>query len=145
MGRYADIVLLRLLVTTRGAQARTHAFELWVGLAGFVSGVVFAYAPASLDGNALAHTIGYPLAAAYTVAYAAAGVMIWWGLLRPSPAWEVAGLILLGAGTAANGVAVLATFGMAGVATSLTLIALAAAAAARAWLVYHAYRPRAAE
>lgn len=128
-------LLVSLERTLRGRNAILNIFEMWVGLAGIIAGVVFIYSPASLDRNALANTIGYKLAATWTIAYMLSGGGIWYGLLRPSPKWEVAALWILGTATAANGVSILSIFGLRGAATAATLISLTMAAWARAWFV----------
>lgn len=121
--------------TLRGRNALLNIFELWVGLAGVISGAVFLYSPASIDHDALAHTVGYGLAATWTIAYMIAGAGIWIGLLKPSPKWEVAALWILGGATSANGISILGIFGIRGAATAVTLISLALASWARAWFV----------
>lgn len=128
-------LLARLDRTLRGRNAILNIFELWIGLAGMISGAVFLYSPASIDHDALARTIGYGLAATWTIAYMLAGVGIWVGLLRPSPRWEVAALWILGGATAANGISILGIFGLRGAATAVTLISLTSASWARAWFV----------
>lgn len=132
--RTAD-VLARLRSTLRGRNAVFHVFELWVGLAGILSGVVFFYSPAAIDHNALAVTVGFPLAALWSVCYFLAGLGVWWGLLRPSPRFEVSALWLLGSATFINGVAILSVFGLRGAATSVTLLTLTAASWLRAVVV----------
>jgi hypothetical protein len=131
-------MLRRISRTVRGRNAVLNIFELWIGIAGFVSGVVFAYAPASIDHNALANEIGHSLAATYTVGYALSGCVIWYGLLRPSPKWEIVGLYVLGIATAADGISVLSTFGVRGTLSAVTLITLTFAAWVRAWFVQSA-------
>jgi hypothetical protein len=128
----------RLARTVRGRNAVMNVFELWVGLAGIVSGFIFFYDPAAIDHNALAQTIGFGLAATWNVLYFISGAMIWYGLLRPSPRWEVIGLFMLGSATAISGVAIVSFFGMRGAATASTLFALAAAAWLRGGFVYKA-------
>lgn len=128
----------RLQKTLRGRNALLNLFELWVGLAGVISGLVFFYDPLSISNNALAHTITFPIAAAWSVSYFFSGLIIWYGLLRPSPRWEVAGLILLGSATAIEGVAIISYFGLRGAATASTLISLAVASWLRSGFVYKA-------
>jgi hypothetical protein len=125
----------RIRVTLRGRNALLHVFELWIGLAGVISGIVFFYRPASIDQDALTQTIGRTPSAIWIVSYMVAGAIIWFGLLRPSPRWETAGLWLLGAATSINGIAILDIFGWRGVATASTLLALTAAAWLRALIV----------
>jgi hypothetical protein len=125
----------RLQRTLRGRNAILNIFELWVGLAGIITGVVFLYSPASIDNNALSKTIGYLLSAGWNLSYLLAGLLIWLGLLRPSPRWEVVGLYLLGSATAINGVAITSYFGLRGVATASTLFALGIASWLRASFV----------
>src|SRR3954462_2343856 len=79
----------RVARTLRGRNAVLNIFELWVGLAGVVSGVIFFYDPAAIDNNALAQTIGFGLAATWNIMYFISGLLIWYGLLRPSPRMEV--------------------------------------------------------
>jgi hypothetical protein len=133
--RIPATVVSRLRQTLRGRNALLHVFELWVGLAGIVSGIVYFYSPASLDGNAVSRTVGGSVAAVWIVGYAIAGTLIWYGLLKPSPRWEVVGLWLLGSATATNGIAIISVFAIRGVPSSATLIALTAAAWLRAMTV----------
>jgi len=128
----------RLARTLRGRNAVLNIFELWVGLAGVVSGVIFFYDPAAIDNNALAQTIGFGLAATWNIMYFISGLLIWYGLLRPSPRMEVTGLFILGSATAISGVAIISFFGMRGAATASTLFALAIAAVLRGGFVYKA-------
>src|SRR5258706_13320593 len=111
---------------------------MWVAFAGIVSGIVFFSSPASIDGNAISQTIGHGLSFAWIVGYFSAGVGIWYGLLRPSPRWEVGGLFILGSATSVNGIAILSIFGMRGVATASTLLTLTVAAWIRAVFVLRA-------
>lgn len=125
----------RLRHTLRGRNAILHVFELWVGLAGIVSGIVFFYEPASINRDAISITVGHAAAEAWVLSYLVSGLLIWFGLLRPSPRWEVAALWLLGSATATEGIALIAVFGWHGVATAATLIALTVAAWLRALIV----------
>lgn len=125
----------RLHRTLRGRNAVLNIFEMWVALAGVVSLVVFFYDPASINRNALAQTIGHTFAAACIVAYGCAGLVIFYGLLKPSPRWEIVGLFILGSTTSVNGLAILSIFGLRGAATAVTLLALTVAAWLRASLV----------
>lgn len=122
----------RLQRTLRGSNAVLNIFEMWVALAGVVSVIVFFYDPASIDGNALSRIIGYDLSAACNIAYGLAGLVIWYGLLRPSPRWEIVGLFILGSTTSVNGLAILGIFGLHGAATATTILALTLAAWIRA-------------
>jgi hypothetical protein len=128
-------LLDRLRRTIRGRNALFHIFELWVGLAGILSGVVFFYSPAAIDHNAVAVSLSYTAAAIWSIGYFAAGLGVWWGLLRPSPRIEVVALWLLGTATSINGITILAVFGLRGAATALTLLTLTAASWLRALLV----------
>jgi hypothetical protein len=128
-------MVARLQRTLRGRNAILNIFELWVGLAGIIAGVIFFYDPASIDHNSLSQVIGHGLTSVWVVAYMLSGIAIWVGLLWPSPRFEVAGLWLLGAATAMNGIAIADIFGLRGAATAATLITLTAAAWTRAVLV----------
>jgi cytochrome c oxidase assembly factor CtaG len=128
----------RLQRTLRGRNALINVFELWVALAGIITGLVFFYSPASIDKNALALTIGHTFAATWSISYFIAGLVIWYGLLRPSPRLEVAGLFVLGSATSVNGIAILSIFGLRGAATSVTLLTLTAASWIRALFVMRA-------
>ncbi len=130
-----DRFLQPLQRTLRGRNAILNAFELWIALAGIIAGILLAYTPGSIDGNALAKIIGRNEAIGYTTAYAIAGLMIWVGLLKPTPRWEIAGLWILGAGAAANGIAIVSVFGIRGGFAALTLFALTIAAWIRALVV----------
>jgi hypothetical protein len=144
MQNLGSAILPRLRQTVRGENAAAHVFELWIGLAGVISGIVFFYQPALIAQDAISVVIGRDAAATWIVSYMVAGALVWWGLLRPSPMWEAAGLWLLGGGTAANGIAIIDVFGWRGVPTAATVIALTAAAWLRA-LVVHADVLRLAE
>jgi len=128
----------RLQLTLRGRNALLNVFELWVALAGIITGFVFFYQPSSIDHGSLAQTIGYTLAAVWSVSYFCSGVIIWFGLLRPSPRVEIAGLWLLGSATSVNGIAILSVFGLRGAATSVTLFTLTFASWIRALIVMRA-------
>lgn len=129
------LVTARLQRSLRGTNMLLNVFEMWVALAGVISVVVFFYDPASIDKNALSQTIGYDFSAACNVAYGIAGAIIWYGLLKPSPRWEIVGLFLLGGTTAINGLAIISVFGLRGTPTALTLLALTAASWLRASFV----------
>lgn len=133
-GRLVD----RLQGTLRGRNAMLNVFELWVGLAGVVTGAVFLYAPSSIDKGSLSLTIGHALAAVWSIAYMCAGFLIWFGLLRPSPRVEIAGLYLLGSATSINGIAIISVFGLRGASTSITLFTLTVASWIRASIVMRA-------
>jgi cytochrome c oxidase assembly factor CtaG len=128
----------RLQRTMRGRNAMLNVFELWVALAGVITGLVFFYAPSSIDKGSLAITIGHTLAALWSVSYFTSGLIIWFGLLRPSPRLEIAGLCLLGSATSINGIAILSVFGLRGAATSITLFTLTFASWIRASFVMRA-------
>lgn len=128
----------RLQTTLRGRNAMLNVFELWVALAGVVTGFVFLYAPSSIDKGSLSQTIGHTLAAVWSISYMCAGFIIWFGLLRPSPRFEIAGLYLLGSATSINGIAILSVFGLRGAATSITLFTLTFASWIRASFVMRA-------
>lgn len=125
----------RLHATLRGRNVILNVFEMWVALAGVISVIVFFYDPASIDGNALSTTIGYNLSAACNIAYGLAGFTIWYGLLKPSPRWEIVGLFILGSTTFVNGLAIGGVYGLRGAATVATLLALTVAAWIRASFV----------
>lgn len=127
--------LEQLRSSLRGRNLVLHVFEMWVGLAGIVAGIVFFYSPASINHSAITQTIGYHAAAVWTIGYMIAGLLIWFGLLWPSPLWEVVGLWLLGSATAMNGIAVIAVFGLRGTATVSILLTLTAASWLRALIV----------
>jgi hypothetical protein len=74
----------------------------------------------------------------WSVAYFASGLIIWFGLLRPSPRVEIAGLYLLGSATSINGIAILSVFGLRGASTSITLFTLTVASWIRASFVMRA-------
>ena len=121
--------------TLRGRNALLNLFELWVGLAGIIAGIVFFYSPASINHDVVTAVVGEDVAAIWVFGYAIAGAMIWWGLLRPSPRWETSGLWLLGTATAVNGIAVLDVFELRGTATAALLFALTVASWLRALVV----------
>lgn len=125
----------QLRESIRGRNALFHVFELWVGMAGIVSGIVFFYEPASIDHNAISQTIGHSISEAWVISYMLAGGAIWFGLLKPSPRWEAVGLWLLGTTTSANAIAIAAVFGWRGTPTAATIFALTVAAWTRAILV----------
>lgn len=124
--------------TLRGRNAILNIFELWVALAGVITGLVFFYAPSSIDKGSLAQTLGHTLAAVWSLSYFFSGLIIWYGLLRPSPRIEIAGLYLLGSATSVNAVAILTVFGLRGAATSITLFTLTFASWIRASIVMRA-------
>lgn len=125
----------RLQRSLRGRNVLLNIFEMWVALAGIIGGAVFFYSPASIDNNALSQTVGWDLSAAWSISYFLAGIVIWYGLLKPTPRWEIVGLFLLGSATSVNGVAISSVFGLRGAATATTLLTLGAAAWLRASFV----------
>lgn len=129
------MIVQRMHASLRGRNVLINIIEMWVALAGVISGLIFVYRPASIDQNALSQTIGHNLAATWSISYAAAGVIIWFGLLRPSPRWEVVGLFLLGSATSVNGLAIVSVFGLRGAATAATLLTLTLATWLRASFV----------
>jgi hypothetical protein len=131
-------LIARLQRTLRGRNAMLNVFELWVALAGVITGLVFFASPASIDQGSLAQTIGRTLASVWSVSYFASGLIIWFGLLRPSPRFEIAGLYLLGSATSINGIAIVSVFGLRGAATSITLFTLTFASWIRASFVMRA-------
>lgn len=128
----------RLQLTLRGRNAVLNVFELWVALAGIITGVVFFYQPSSIDHSSLTQTVGYDFAAAWSISYFCAGIIIWFGLLRPSPRVEIAGLYLLGSSTSVQGIAIFSVFGLRGAATAVTLFTLTMASWIRASIVMRA-------
>lgn len=129
-------LVTRMRQTLRGRNAVFHVFELWVGLAGMISGIVFFYQPASLDHSSLSQVVGRNFAVGWVLGYMVSGATIWFGLLRPSPRWETVGLWLLGGATAANGIAIAYVYGWRGIPTAATLVALTLASWLRALVVY---------
>lgn len=120
------------------AVIRANIFELWVGAAAFVSAVLFFIQPEALINSSVAHEIGDTLANVWNAFYLTGGVAVLIGLFQPSPRFEIAGLCIVGAAVCTNALAILSTFGMRGIGTSLTLLALAAGSWIRAYLVYKA-------
>lgn len=134
--RLAAYFIFELGATLRGRNALINVFELWVGLAGIVSGIVFFYSPASLEHNSpVALALGHTTAMIWILGYMIGGFLLWYGLVRPSPKWEVVGLWMLGTATAWNGIAILEVFGARGTASAATLIGLTVAAWIRALIV----------
>lgn len=131
-------IVTALQRTLRGRNALINVFELWVGLAGIITGVVFLYDPSAAYKNSLALVVGHTATAAWSMSYFTAGIAIWVGLLKPSPRVEVAGLWILGSATAINGTAIISVFALRGTATAATLFTLTAAAWIRALLVMRA-------
>lgn len=131
-------IVTALQRTLRGRNALLNVFELWVGLAGIITGIVFLYDPAAAYKNSLAIVVGHTATAAWALSYFAAGAAIWVGLLKPSPRIEVAGLWVLGSATSINAIAILTVFGLRGAATSITLFTLTAASDIRALFVLRA-------
>ena len=129
------MVTRKLQATLRGRNVLLNIFEMWIALAGVISLIVYFYDPASINHNALEQTIGHNLTALFNIAYGLSGLTIFYGLLKPTPRWEVVGLFILGATTAVNGFAILGIFGLRGVATASTLLALTIAAWLRASFV----------
>jgi hypothetical protein len=133
--RIAAYAITEMQTTLRGRNALINVFELWVGLAGIAAGIVFFYSPASIDNNSVAHALGHTVAMIWIIGYTIGGVLLWYGLVRPSPKWEVVGLWMLGTATAWNGIAILEFFGMRGTASAATLLALTVASWIRALIV----------
>ena len=135
MNAAAFAFVTRMRRTLRGRNVLLNLFEMWVGLAGIISGVVFLYDPSSIHQNAISQRLGYTASAAWVITYMLAGIAIWYGLLRPSPKWETAALWILGGATMIEGIAILSIFGLRGVASASLLLALTVAAWVRAVLV----------
>jgi hypothetical protein len=133
--RIAAYAINEMQTTLRGRNALINVFELWVGLAGVISGIVFFYSPASLDDNSVAHALGHSAAILWIIGYTIGGLLLWYGLIRPSPKWEVVGLWMLGTATAWNAIAIVEYFGLRAVASAATLVALTVAAWTRALIV----------
>lgn len=131
-------IIAQLQRSLRGRNALLNIFEMWVGMAGIITGIVFFYDPASINRNALAVVIGHTLSVIWNLSYFLSGLMVWYGLLRPSPRVEISGLFLLGASAGTNGIAIESIFGLRGTATAMTLISLCAASWVRASFVYTA-------
>lgn len=133
--RLAAHLVNELQTTQRGRNTLINVFELWIGLAGIIAGIVFFYSPAAIDRNAVTLTLGHTTATIWISGYTIAGLLLWYGLVRPSPKWEIVGLWLLGVATAWNGLAILNIFGLHGTASATTLLALTIAAWTRALIV----------
>lgn len=131
-------LLSRLEYTLRGRNAIVNIFELWVGMAGILSGIIFFVDPLAISGNVLSKQIGFGLAVLWNILYFICGFLIWYGLLRPSPRWEVVGLLTMGSVTAINGVSIISFFGLRGVATASISISLSVAAWVRGIYVFRA-------
>lgn len=131
-------IIDRLGRTLRGRNALLNVFELWVGLAGILTGIVFVYSGLSIESSAIDIAVGREVALAWNIGYFMAGVLIWWGLLRPSPRMETVALWGIGTSTAIEAIAVGAVFGVRGSVSVLLLSSLTAAAWIRATIVLHA-------
>jgi hypothetical protein len=113
-----------------------HAFELWVAIAAIVGAIVYFVQPLSLERSGLSEQIGFGLAVVWNSCYLISGLLIVWGILHPSPRFRIAGLSILGATVAVNGISVLAVFGSRGAVSAITFLMLAAASWSRAISVY---------
>lgn len=133
--RILNGALARLDRSLRGRSAILNGFELWVGLAAISTGIVYLYDHASVDQGPVAHEIGHAASVGWMLAYTAAGLAIWYGLLRPAPLWEVIGLWLLGTATAVQAITILGLFGLHQTVPALILLALTPAAWGRALYV----------
>lgn len=131
-------IIQHLSASTRGRNLVVNVFEMWVGLAGILTGVVFFWKTASIESGAVDVAVGHNVAIIWNVGYFVAGLLIWWGLLRPSPRWEVVALWGIGTFTAIESIAIWALFGLRGSASAILLLALAAASWTRATIVTNA-------
>lgn len=127
-------------LTVSGRNAILNIFELWIGLAAVISLCVFLADPNGIEHSSVSDVIGHTWTEVWQVGYGISGMLIWFGLLRPSPRWEIAGLSILGSTTSINGVAIVHYFGLRGAAPALTLLALAVASWSRGLFVYIAAR-----
>lgn len=133
-------VVDRLRRTLRGRNALLNVFELWVGMAGIVTGIVFFYKPAAIDQSAVSQAVGHTVSLVWNIGYFLAGLLIWYGLLRPDPRWETVALWAIGTFTSIEAIAIWAVFGFRGSATAILLVSLTGSAWIRATLVTHAAR-----
>lgn len=123
-------------VSYRRANVLLNLFELWVGLAGIVSGIIYLTDLPALRQASITLQVGEYLAISWLIMYTISGVLIWAGLLLPSPRLEVAGLCLLGSATAIEGLSIGAHFSISGIGTAIVYLSLTAAAWTRAGLVF---------
>lgn len=123
----------------RRSNASLNIFELWIGIAAILGSIFYFVSPESLLSAALAKQIGHEwLTFTWNGGYLLSGLMLVYGVLRPSPRIEIAGLWIVAATTAINGIAIAVTFGVRGASTVATYMTLAVASMIRARLIYNA-------
>jgi hypothetical protein len=122
----------------RSSYLLANAFEVWVAVAAITSSVATFLAPAASKTSI--SKVGPWDGNVWSVMYFAGAVLMLWGLSKPDPRSEIAGLSLLGCATAMNALAIVAVNGTVGVPSMLTYLGIAAAALCRAWLVLRLMR-----
>lgn len=107
----------------RRAYLVANAWELVIAVAAIVAAVAFFLYPDSGTRTAVGQVL-HPYDIAWNLAYGTSGFFVVFGLVRPSPRVELAGLWLLGAAVTINAVAVVALAGGRAVFPLLTYIAI---------------------
>lgn len=123
----------------RATDLLAASFELWIALAAIVTAATYVIAPELLKFSALGREVDV-LGVVWSAMYAGGGLSIFYGLLRPSLRFELAGLCLLGTAAAVNAVAIYALCGPSGLGSSLTYASLLPACAMRGYLVWRLHR-----
>lgn len=126
---------LRRHLRRRATDLFGASFELLIALAAIVTAVSYFANPALLADAAVGDQAG-PLAIAWSALYGAAGVAIFYGLIRPALRFELAGLSLLAAAALVNAVAIYVLRGPSGLGSILTYLALVPACGMRGFLVW---------
>lgn len=113
------------------AYLTVNIFEALIGFLGVVSAISWAISPSIFQNSAIHEAFGN-WAYLWLGIYAISGLMILWGIFRVNMKSEAAGLVLFGAGTIINAIALMAAFGMAAGVSLATLFAAAATCFVRA-------------
>lgn len=123
----------------RRAYLAANAFELLIALLAIFSALAFFIYPDTGTRTAVGQVL-HPWDWAWSAGYGVAGVFISYGLIRPWPRVELAGLWLLGAAIAINAVAVVSLAGSRAIFPLMTYVALVAACYVRGHAILTAGR-----
>lgn len=121
---------------------RLQPFEAWISVVAIYAGLSHFVPMLPRSGPAAAVELKFPgLVAAWSLMYAAGGVLMIWGLVRRCAQVEGAGLSLLGGGAAVAFIATLAVHAPV-LPTVIGLGGVVAACVARTWVLWRAGRVR---
>lgn len=132
--RWTDVPIGQDRRNVRLSYLKANAFELMFAVAAAVAGSSTLINPSINGDQAIGAVLGFA-GLIWAALYLIGGMLIVFGLIKPSVRCEVAGLILLALGILANAAAIVGERGWVGLTTAVFYVGWAVAAYIRARLV----------